>query len=125
MQDLVGKWLTNGKLRLGWGQTGNSNIGGGKWSSDMQSIGTGLGTSYRPLRIANLDVHWEKQEQTNIGLDLGLLNDKISLTVDVYKKVSNDMLMPMQLPSYMGTSGNVSSALAAPYGNFGYREQGT
>lgn len=119
MQDLVGKWLTNGKLRLGWGQTGNSNIGGGKWSSDMQSIGTGLGTSYRPLRIANLDVHWEKQEQTNIGLDLGLLNDKISLTVDVYKKVSNDMLMPMQLPSYMGTSGNVSSALAAPYGNFG------
>ncbi len=119
VQALMGKWLTNGKLRIGWGQTGNSNIGGGKWSSDMQSIGTGLGISYRPLRIANLDIHWEKQEQTNIGLDLGVLNDKISLTVDVYKKVSNDMLMPMQLPSYMGTSGNVSSALAAPYGNFG------
>ncbi len=119
VQALMGKWLTNGKLRIGWGQTGNSNIGGGKWSSDMQSIGTGLGISYRPLRIANLDIHWEKQEQTNIGLDLGVLNDKISLTVDVYKKVSNDMLMPMQLPSYMGTSGNASSALAAPYGNFG------
>ena len=119
VRNVAGKWLSNGKLRIGWGQTGNANIGGGKWSSDMSSIGTGLGTSYRPLRIANLDVHWEKQEQTNIGLDLGLFHDKLGITVDVYKKVSNDMLMPMQLPSYMGTSGNTSSALAAPFGNFG------
>lgn len=119
VRNVAGKWLSNGKLRIGWGQTGNANIGGGKWSYDMSSIGTGLGTSYRPLRIANLDVHWEKQEQTNIGLDLGLFHDKLGITVDVYKKVSNDMLMPMQLPSYMGTSGNTSSALAAPFGNFG------
>lgn len=119
VRNVAGKWLSNGKLRIGWGQTGNANIGGGKWSSDMSSIGTGLGTSYRPLRIANLDVHWEKQEQTNIGLDLGLFHDKLGITVDVYKKVANDMLMPMQLPSYMGTSGNTSSALAAPFGNFG------
>lgn len=119
VRNVADKWLSNGKLRIGWGQTGNANIGGGKWSSDMSSIGTGLGTSYRPLRIANLDVHWEKQEQTNIGLDLGLFHDKLGITVDVYKKVSNDMLMPMQLPSYMGTSGNTSSALAAPFGNFG------
>ena len=119
VRKFAGKWLSNGKLRLGWGQTGNSNIGSGKWSSDMSSIGTGLGTAYRPLRIANLNVHWEKQEQTNIGLDLGLFHDKLGITVDVYKKVSNDMLMPMQLPSYMGTSGNTSSALAAPFGNFG------
>lgn len=119
VRNVAGKWLSNGKLRIGWGQTGNSNIGSGKWSSDMTSIGTGLGTSYRPLRIANLNVHWEKQEQTNIGLDLGLFHDKLGITIDVYKKVSNDMLMPMQLPSYMGTSGNTSSALAAPFGNFG------
>lgn len=119
VRKVAGKWLSNGKLRLGWGQTGNSNIGSGKWSSDMTSIGTGLGTSYRPLRIANLNVHWEKQEQTNIGLDLGLFHDKLGITVDVYKKTSKDMLMPMQLPSYMGTSGNTSSALAAPFGNFG------
>lgn len=119
VRNVAGKWLSNGKLRIGWGQTGNSNIGSGKWSSDMTSIGTGLGTSYRPLRIANLNVHWEKQEQTNIGLDLGLFHDKLGITVDVYKKVSNDMLMPMQLPSYMGTSGNTSSAPAAPFGNFG------
>jgi hypothetical protein len=61
----------------------------------------------------------ESQEQWNIGLDLSLLYDRINLTVDWYKKESKDMLMPLQLPSYMGTSGNGSSALAAPWGNYG------
>ena len=112
-------WLSNGKLRIGWGQTGNSNIGGGKWASDLSVMETGLGTSQRPARIANSEIHWEKQKQTNIGLDLGFLNNKFNITVDWYKKVSNDMLMPMQLSSIMGTSGNGSSALAAPWGNYG------
>ena len=112
------KWLTNGKLRIGWGQTGNSNIGGGKWASDLSVMETGLGTSQRPARIPNGEIHWEKQEQTNIGLDLGFLN-KFNITLDWYKKVSDDMLMPMQLSSIMGTSGNGSSALAAPWGNYG------
>ena len=113
------KWLSNGKLRIGWGQTGNSNIGGGKWASDLSVMESGLGVSQRPARISNNEIHWEKQEQTNIGLDLGFLNNKFNLTIDWYQKVSNDMLMPMQLGSYMGTSGNGSSALAAPWGNYG------
>jgi TonB-linked SusC/RagA family outer membrane protein len=113
------KWLSNGKLRIGWGQTGNSNIGGGRWMAGLSSMNSGLGESQRPTGLANREVHWEKQEQWNIGIDLGFLNGKFNLIVDWYKKVSNDMLMRMQLPSYMGTSGNESSALAAPYGNFG------
>ncbi len=113
------KWLSNGKLRFGWGQTGNSNIGGGKWASDLSVMESGLGVSQRPARISNPEIHWEKQVQTNIGLDLGFLNNKFNLTIDWYKKISNDMLMPMQLPSILGTSGNGSSALAAPWGNYG------
>jgi TonB-linked SusC/RagA family outer membrane protein len=119
IQKLVGSWLSNGKLRFGWGQTGNSNIGSGKWASTLSVMQTGLGDSYRPARISNPNVHWESQTQTNIGLDLGLFHDKLGIIVDAYKKVSKDMLMPMQLPSYMGTSGNGSSALAAPWGNYG------
>ena len=118
IKKLTEKWLSNGKLRIGWGQTGNSNIGGGKWASDLSVMETGLGTSQRPARVSNREIHWEKQEQTNVGIDLGFFN-KVNITVDWYKKVSNDMLMPMQLPSYMGTSGNGSSALAAPWGNYG------
>ena len=113
------KWLSNGKLRLGWGQTGNSNIGGYKWGSAMSTMETGLGLSYRPANLKNLDIKWETQEQINVGIDLGFLNGRIAVTADWYKKVSKDMLMQLTLPSIMGTSGNASSALAAPYGNYG------
>ncbi len=113
------KWLSNGKLRIGWGQTGNSNIGGYRWGSAMSVMATGLGTSYRPANLKNLDIKWETQEQWNIGLDLGFFNGRVNLTVDWYKKMSKDMLMQLTLPSIMGTSGNGSSALAAPYGNYG------
>jgi hypothetical protein len=78
-----------------------------------------LGMGFRPSNFANTAVRWESQEQWNIGLDLGFLQDRFNLTVDLYQKVSNDMLMSMQLPSYMGTQGNGSSALAAPKGNYG------
>ena len=113
------KWLSNGKLRIGWGQTGNSNIGGYKWGSAMSVMDTGLGVSYRPANLKNLDIQWETQEQWNIGLDLGFLDGRINLVLDWYKKMSKDMLMMLNLPSIMGTQGNGSSALAAPWGNFG------
>jgi TonB-linked SusC/RagA family outer membrane protein len=112
-------WLSNGKLRLGWGQTGNSNIGGYKWGVSMSIMNTDFGKSYRPANIANTGIKWESQEQVNVGLDLGFLQDRVNLTFDWYRKESKDMLMQLQLPSYMGTSGNGSSALAAPWGNYG------
>ena len=111
--------LNDGKIRIGWGQTGNSNIGSGAWESGMSKMPSALGASQRPSNISNTYIHWEKQEQTNVGFDLFFFNNRLNLTVDLYKKVSRDMLMSMILPSYMGTQGNGSSALAAPKGNFG------
>lgn len=111
--------LSNGKIRLGWGQTGNANIGAYAWGAGISVMPSGLGTGYRPSNIPNTKIRWEKQEQYNVGLDLGFFEDRLSLTIDAYKKISEDMLMSMQLPSYMGTSGNGSSALAAPKGNYG------
>ena len=111
--------IDNGKLRLGWGQTGNSNIGSYAWGSSISRMPSALGTGYRPANIANSAIKWESQEQYNVGLDVSFLNSRINLTVDWYKKTSNDMLMALQLPSYMGTQGNGSSALAAPKGNYG------
>lgn len=112
-------WWSNGKLRLGWGQTGNSNIGGYAWGSSLSQMNSYLGMGFRPANFANTAVKWESQEQWNIGLDLGFFQDRLNLTVDLYQKVSNDMLMSMQLPSYMGTQGNPSSRLEAPKGNYG------
>lgn len=115
----VSDWFNNGKLRIGWGQTGNANIGAFAWGVAMSRMPSALGAGYRPANIANEAVKWEKQEQWNLGLDLAFLNNRITFTGDLYYKTSKDMLMSMQLPSYMGPQGNVSSALAAPKGNFG------
>ena len=114
------KWMSNGKLRVGWGQTGNSNINSYVWGVNMQQVYTSLGNGYRPQNIPNLDVRWEKQSQIDVGLDIGLFNDRVNLTIDWYQKESKDMLMELQLPSYMGTQGNGNSALRAPMGNYGH-----
>ena len=118
MKDI--KWMSNGKLRVGWGQTGNSNINSYVWGVNMQQVYTSLGNGYRPQNIPNLDVRWEKQSQIDVGLDIGLFNDRVNLTIDWYQKESKDMLMELQLPSYMGTQGNGNSALRAPMGNYGH-----
>lgn len=113
------EWFDNGKLRLGWGQTGNANIGGYAWGAAISRMPSALGNGYRPANIANTAIKWETQEQWNLGLDLNFLNNRLNFVFDAYIKTSKDMLMSMQLPSYMGTQGNGSSALAAPKGNYG------
>ena len=117
MKDL--KWLSNGKIRVGWGQTGNANIGGYKWGVALSVMPSALGQSYRPTGLPNESIQWETQEQIDLGIDLGFFNNRINLIIDWYRKESKNMLMKMQLPSYLGTQGNGSSALSAPYGNYG------
>jgi len=111
--------VSNFKIRAGWGQTGNANIGGYRWGASIAKMPSGLGQGFRQTNIANPFITWEKQEQINLGFDLGFLKDKIELVVDLYDKTSSAMLMDMQLPSYMGTSGNASIRLNPPMGNFG------
>lgn len=111
--------VSNGKLRVGWGQTGNSNIGGGLWGASLQMFPTGLGAGYKQAQIANPYVKWETQEQWNLGLDLSFIHDRINLVVELYDKTARDMLMRLQLPSYFGSKGNANSALTAPMGNYG------
>ena len=115
-------WLSNGKLRIGWGQTGNSNIGGYRWGSGISKMESIFGISYRPSNIANPDVKWETQEQWNIGLDLGFFKDRLNFTFEWYNKESRDMLMLKQVPSYMGINENTNPSirLEAPFGNFGH-----
>lgn len=112
-------FLNNFKIRAGWGQTGNANIGGYRWGASINKMPTGLGQGFRQSNIANPYITWEKQEQYNLGFDIGLFDNRISMIVDLYDKTSTAMLMDMQLPSYMGTRGNESIRLYPPMGNFG------
>jgi len=107
------------KIRVGWGQTGNQNIGGYLWGAAINKMPTNLGMGFRQSNISNPYIQWEKQQQNNLGLDVSFLQNRINLVLDLYIKTSEGMLMAMQLPSYMGTRGNVSIRLNPPYGNFG------
>jgi len=113
------KIVSDAKIRLSWGQTGNANIGGGHWNSTIGQFPTGLGPAYRMEGFSNPGVKWETQEQWNFGFDLALLNHRIHLTVDLYDKTAKNMLMQLQTPTYFGARGNINSALNAPWGNYG------
>ena len=91
------------KLRAGWGMTGNQEIP----PKITQALFTSLGSASYPLypasgnypagyaytRLANPDIKWESSEQTDLGLDFGLWNGALSGTIDVFRKVSNNILL--------------------------------
>ncbi len=103
------------KLRLGVGTTGNSAIGayatkGGltqnyyNWATTASSPGyiqsdPGAKT---PSKMPNPDLSWERTTQYNMGLDFGFLKNRINGSFDVYKSKTNDLLLPMSIPSLLG-----------------------
>jgi TonB-dependent starch-binding outer membrane protein SusC len=98
--------IDNIKLRLGYGAVGNQEIGLYSFASNLRNvdvvIGNQLITAFAPDNIANPNVKWESSVQENIGLDLGFLNNKIEITIDLYNKISKDMLLPAILPATAG-----------------------
>ena len=98
--------ISNLKLRASYGATGNSEIPAYRASAGLQSgtvIFNGARASYSiPQRMANPDLRWEKTEQVDAGLELGLLNNRIALEVDLYRKLTSDMLLNAPVPATSG-----------------------
>lgn len=115
----TGDWLNNLKLRASWGKNGNENIGNFQYialaSSGNNAIfgkdgHIAIGT--KPTQLANPDLKWEESTQTDLGLDFGFLNNRITFSVDYFVKNTDGMLMTMSLPQYVGEAipvGNVGS----------------
>lgn len=113
-------WLNNLKLRLGYGKVGNSNIATYRYGSAMQTMLTPMGTAYFPLNLSNPDLKWEASEQYNAGIDFAAFNNRLEVTVDVYRKQTNDLLMQVFVPSHIGPSGDDTwGSIAPPYANIG------
>jgi len=95
------------KLRAGWGQNGNQRI---DTSAPLTLIGTnnkmqwyfgnGYSQGYVPTYVGNEDIKWETSQQTNIGLDMGLFKNSLSVSMDFYVKKTSDMLLNMPIPSF-------------------------
>ncbi len=105
------KWLSTGKVRLSWGMTGNNRVSDfAAYAKLYSSITTEypFANSYYPgyalSSLPNKALKWETTEQTNLGFDLGFFNDRINLTVDLYHKVTRDLLLNADLPYTTGFS---------------------
>ncbi|AWW00739.1 SusC/RagA family protein [Arcticibacterium luteifluviistationis] len=99
--------ISNLKLRASYGVTGNQAIDAYQSLAKFATIFTGInGQSVNavvPDQSANLNLKWETSYQTNIGLDLGLFNNRISLALDYYNIDTKDLLLADQSqPEYLG-----------------------
>jgi TonB-linked SusC/RagA family outer membrane protein len=103
------KWLSNLKLRLGWGMTGNQSISAyatqNTYGNVEYATGGGQNTvGLHPSKIANPDLKWEATTQYNAGIDFGILKNRLTLSVDVYHKETNDILQSMNTAVSTGYS---------------------
>jgi len=106
------------KLRGSWGITGNDRIGSYRWLGflqganaeatypfgDVLSFGNAIGA------LKNTELQWETTAQTNIGFDISLLDRKLDITLDYYKKRTEDLLLVPEVSALLGTTAGGSSA---------------
>ena len=112
------------KLRIGYGVTGNQNIGNYSFASSLQiaqyNFNNNIVGIVYTLVLPNPGVQWEQVEQSNIGLDATMFNDRVNLTVDAYLKNTSKMLVPAVVPVTTGySSTNVPSVNAGSLQNKG------
>ncbi len=94
-------WLSNMKLRIGWGLVGNQQTGSYAYGVTTGSTLTAWGTGYYSSNYANKDLKWESTKAWNVGLDLAFLNNRIEFIVDAYYKNTSNLLMQASLPTYL------------------------
>lgn len=112
-------WLNNAKLRLSWGTNGNRDFGANgstdpyltmanlSMGGSMVYFNDGTSTVVKSLymnRLAAPNLRWEKTEAYNIGLDFGVIDNRLTGAIDWYFKKTRDMIMNQRLPSFTGFS---------------------
>jgi len=101
--------ISNLKLRLSAGQTGNQEIGNFITQTYISPTNVLLSNGYSaglyPGSTGNDNLKWETTTQYDAGLDLGLINNRINVTLDVYQKTTDDMLFNLPVPQST-TTGN-------------------
>jgi len=93
------------KLRTSYGQTGNNSIGLydalGRYATDARYGGI---AGIVPATMPNRDLTWETSTQLDVGFDLNILKDRISISADYFNKITEDLLFSMELPNTTGFS---------------------
>ena len=107
MEDI--SWISDLKLRAGWGQSGNqSGLADYAWVQEYstnyydwtdEDYADAAPTLGGKSNIGNKDLTWETTTQTNVGIDFAILDNRVTFTLDGYYKYTKDMLMNVPLPS--------------------------
>ncbi len=108
------KWLTDGKLRFGYGAVGNNRIGDLLYRqlygvTGQYAFNHNILPGFAPSALANPNLRWEKNITRNLGLDLAFLDNRLQLTVDAYKNTANDLLLAVQIPPVTGYTTQVQN----------------
>ncbi len=98
------------KLRASWGKTGNAEIGNfpqlGLFTGDA---GYGTLPGQRPSQLANPSLGWESTQQIDIGLDFGILKNRINGEIDYYEKNTTGLLLNVNVPGTTGFATQVKN----------------
>jgi len=115
--------ISNAKLRAGYGRVGNE-LNAGRFAY-LYSINFGityplgpdgtLNTGGAPTRLVNPFLRWENNDQTNIGLDLGFLDNRLEASIDLYNRNSPNLIAPVPPSLVSGTYESVNSNAASAY----------
>ena len=128
-------WLSDLKVRVSYGILGSDRIGDfntAAYTSDrsiyiFDPTGMDGGTYQSGFYLdafTNENRKWEEVSQLDIGLDMGLLNNRLSVTLDYYDKTTNDLLVPVQLPLSFGVSTENAGPTAVPVNVGSIQNQG-
>lgn len=110
-------WLSDLKLRVSWGQLGNERIGLFRYLNLMNlgqdySFGNNVTAGAAVTAYNDPNITWETTTISNVGLDAGILDNRVNLVIDVFRKRTTDILRAVNLPSQVGN-------LAGPIRNIG------
>lgn len=113
------------KVRGSYGVLGNENIGEYQYMGTMQrdnytySFGNERVTGSAVSNYVNTAIRWEKKKTLDIGLDLGMFNNKLEFTFDWYKATSEDLLYSVEVPANAGATNTTVTMNAATMVNSG------
>lgn len=98
------KYIDYLKFRFGYGQVGGQDAGGSNlYSANITLFGTApFGAGGLPANVANPLITWESIETYNAGVDITTWNKKLEFSLDVYKKITTDMLLATQVEAFSG-----------------------
>ncbi|MCE6988078.1 TonB-dependent receptor [Dyadobacter sp. CY323] len=106
-------FISDLKLRLSWGLTGSQAIGPYATLNQLLSGKTvfddALFTTYAPGTVLPGNLKWETTEQRDIGIDVGILRNRVNITADYYHKNTRDLLNTVQLPSSLGFNSTIQN----------------